>query len=290
MSQDYNMPYPKFILNSLKESFMSIWKNKLLFIGLFILQIIFFAVLSSISYNYITKILTNAKGITDYVSQQKLDEASVASNILNQKNILGDEPLSISRNFNEMKKNFKIYLINIFLLLAIFMSLVWSITQRLIHNINLKKFTGIFLKNLVVLIFFLGLIFTFFLLLFDISLTGIAEQSTKILTRFIPFMIFLVIFAYFIFISIPLSFSTGLGNIVQRTLIFGVRKIHYILTVYLVNILLIALSLILLYFFIEKSLLILLFSIALLTFSFIFGRIFLMVVINKLTKSKRKLL
>ena len=106
----------KIILGSLKESIALIWKNKSFFVFLFTLQVIFFIAFSLISYNYISKMVESQKAIEDYLSQQNLDEDAVTENILQQKGILGDDPLSISRNFNDTVKNFRIYLIYIFIL------------------------------------------------------------------------------------------------------------------------------------------------------------------------------
>ena len=114
------------ILTSLKESFTQIFKNKSLFLLLIILQIIFFIFLSLISSIYIPKIQQNAKLMYDYLNQQKLDEISVTQNILQQKNILGDDPLSLSRYFSEIIKNFRIYLAYIFILSVVFISAIWQ--------------------------------------------------------------------------------------------------------------------------------------------------------------------
>lgn len=292
------------ILNSLKESFSLIWKNKSLFALLFALQITFFAIFFSISLTYQTRILESAKAITnytDYLSQQKLDDVSVASSILQQKNILGDDPLSISRNFKDMVKNFRLYLISIFIFLVIFMSISWMITIRMIYGkIYGKKFlcdmrvsefanslahkllTKIFFKMFVILLFYLGLIFLFFFSLFSISLTGIGAESAELFTKYVPFLIFSIALAYFMFISLSLSHNTELKNIVQKTLSIGLKKAYYILAVYFINISLMAISLISLFYLFEKKSMAL--PLIFFIFSFVFGRIFMVKAVDKLEK------
>src|SRR3989338_5587240 len=248
------------IFNSLRESFSIIWKNKLLFLSLFILQIAFFVVFSAVNIKYQTKILENTKAITDYLSQQKLDEASATDAILQQKNILGDDPLMISENFDEIVKNFRLYLGYVFILLIFFISIAWAITYRLLKKTSLRQLTNIFLKNIVILLFYLGLIFTFFFLLLIVS----------------------IILAYFMFISIAIANHIKLKNIVQKTLSIGIRKAHYVLSVYFINIFLLFISMSLLYYFIEKNPFILLLSLILFVFSFVFGRILIINVVEKL--------
>lgn len=275
------MPRKNIILSSVKQSFALIWRNKSLLALLFALQIIFFVILFFINLTYQTRILESAQAITDYLSKQRLDEVSVASNILKQKNILGDDPLMISRNFNEMVKNFRIYLIYIFVLLIAFASLSWAITNRLIHNADFKQLTKIFSRIFIVLLFYLGLIFIFFFYLFNISFAEIATVS-GLTTKYIPFLIFSIILAYFMFISLSLIHKIELKRIFKKTLSVGIKKMHYILAVYFVNVLLFAVSIFLLYYFIEKNFFILLLSITLMIFSFVFGRIFMANVVEKL--------
>ena len=270
------------ILNSMKESFFLIWKNKSIFFLLIILQITFLAVFFYINLTYQTKILEHTKAISDYLSQQNLDDVSVAASIQQQKNILGDDPLLISRNFNEIVKNFRLYLIYIFLLLIFFISMSWAITCKIIKKISFKGLTTIFLKNLAVALLYLGLIFIFFFSLLNIPLSGVAAESSKLLTKYVPFLVFSIILSYFMFVSISLLHNTELKDIVQKTLMVGIKKGHYILAVYFIDIFLFAVSIILFYYFIEKNLFILLLSILLIVFSFVFGRIFMVKVVERL--------
>lgn len=270
------------IFSSINETLALILKNKSLFILLFILQIIFLAVFFSINLIYQIKILQSAKVITDYLSEQKLDEVSVSSNILQQKNILGNDPLLISRKYNEIVKNFRLYLIYIFILIIVFVSIAWSITHKLIYKINFKQLIKIFLKIFVVSLFYFGLIFLFFFSLFNISFTEFTAESIKLSTKYVPLFIFSIALTYFMFVSLSLTNKTELKNIVQKTLRIGIKKIHYILAVYFINILLFGISVFLLYYFIERNLFILLSSIILMFFSFVFGRVFVVKVVEKL--------
>lgn len=271
----------KIIINSLKQSFSSIWRNKSLFILLFILQIVFFFAFAQINLTFQTRILKSAQAIEDYISQQKLDEPSVSSNIFQQKSILGDDPLSISRNFNEIMRNFRIYLAYLFILLVSFTSIAWALTYKLAYKIKLKQLAKDFLKISAVLLPNLSLIFIFLFLLFNISLAN--AENIKIFNRYIPLLIFSAVLTYFMFISLSLLRNTELKNIVQKTLSIGIKKAHYIFLIYLINIFLLILPIILLFYFIEKNFLILLLSLILMMFSFVFGRIFMVNAVEKLS-------
>ena len=246
------------------------------------MQTAFFAVFSMINFTYQTKILESSKAIADYLSQQKLDEAAVAESILQQKSILGDDPLSISRHFNDIVGNFRIYFFYIFVLFIVFGSISWALTNKLVYKIGLRQLTNIFFKNLAVSLFYLGLIFGFFYLLLNISITQLAAESPQFFLKYAVFSLFSVALLYFMFVSLSLVNRIELKNIVQRTLSTGIRKAHYVLSAYLINIILLLISMFLLYYFIENNPFILLLSIILLIFSFIFGRIFIINVFGKL--------
>lgn len=279
-----NMPNKSILLNSLAESLSMVWKNKLLLALLLFLQTIFFIALFSMTLTYQTRILESAKAVSDYLSQQKLDEVSVASNMLEQKGILGDDPLSVSRNFDEIVRNFRMYLVYMFIFLVASMSINWALTIKLVYGKHPLPLAKIFLKILILSLLYLGLIFSFFFSLFNIPMAETAN-SFKLLEKYAPFSILSLMLAYFMFISISLLHRTGLKNIVQETLAIGIRKAHYVLSAYFINIFLFFISIFLLYYFIEKNLFVLLLSLALLIFSFVFGRIFLVKVAGKLEKS-----
>jgi len=158
----------------------------------------------------------------------------------------------------------------------------WAITCKIIKKISFKGLTTIFLKNLVVSLIYLGLIFLFFFSLLTIPLSGVAAESSKLLAKYVPFFVFSIILVYFMLISISLLHNTGFKNVVQKTLIIGIKKAHYILAVYFINILLFAVSIILFYYFIEKNQFILSMSITLMLFSLVFGRIFMVKAVEKL--------
>ena len=206
----------------------------------------------------------------------------MTQNILQGKNILGDDPLSISRNSNQIVKNFRILLAYIFVVLIFFMSVNWMVTNRLVCKNQLKQSSRDYFKILVVLFFYLGLIFLFFFSLFNISFTEAAAQGTKIIGKYLLFLLVSIVLFYFMFISLSLLAKVDIKNIVQKTLTIGVRKIHYMATVYLINIILLVLSIFMFIYFIEINFFIVLMAMILFVFSFVFGRIFISNVVEKL--------
>ena len=277
------MAYKNILINSLKESFIAIWRNKLLFALLFAFQIVFFTALSSISYRYVPIMVEKEQAIEDYFSSLKLDEESVAASILQRKSVLGDDPLSISRNFNELVRNFKIYSFNVFVLLIFFLSVSWGLTHKFLSKSSFRNPIIGILKIFAVLLVYLGAIYLFFLSLLDVSFVQLAGENFKLLIKYVVFLFFSAVMAYFMLISIALLGKIELREIVQKTLAVGIKKIHYILPIFFVNILLLMVSSALLFYLLEKNLLGLLLSIALLVSSFIFGRIFAIRVIGKLS-------
>ncbi len=278
------MSYKNVIFNSLKESFLLIQKNKLLFIFLCILQIIFFTIFSSLTFTYFPKIMNNVNEIVNYLNQQRLDEMSMTSNILQQKDILGEDPLSISRNFNEMLWNFRMYLIYLFIVFIVFISITWSLIHKMIYKNKFKSLIKIFIKIIIVSSIYLGLIFFLFISLINVTLLDLAE-STKLLTKLITFLFFSMLLLYFMFISISLLQNVKLRDVVQKTLFIGIKKIHYLFMVYFINIFLLALSIFLLLYS-DENIFLLFLSIVLLISTIVLGRIFLVTVVEKLNEKQ----
>ena len=268
--------------DSLKQSFAAIWRKKSMLLLLSVLQILFFMIFITVSNVYIPKIIEHAKAISDYLTEQKLDDITITENILHQQNILGDDPLSISRNFNAIVSDFRIYLVAIFVLLSVFLSLIWTLTMKIKYKLNKKQFNNYFFKTLCTSIIYLGLIFWLFYSILNISFSQAAFEGAKLFGKYIIFFVFSIVLAYFMFISISLLHKIGLKDVVQMTLTIGLKKIHYILGIYFINIFMIILSMFLMAYFVDKIFIIALFSVLLLIFSFVFGRIFMLNVIDRL--------
>ena len=265
------------ILSSIKESLFAVWKNKLLFLLILFIQLLFFSSIFYISLIYQTRVYENVKAISDYMQQQQLDDITVAQNIINQKNILGDDPLSISRNFSNAIMNFRLYLIYTFIALIVFMPLLWAMTEKFFSHINLKYF----LKNLVVAFGYLMLIFIFFYSMTNISFSAAARSSGFVL-KYLIFLILSIVLFYFMYVSLSLAGDTELMDIIPKTLKIGIKKMHCILAVYFINFILVILSVFLLIYFIDTNFAVVAFAILLFMLSFIFGRIFLLGVVKKL--------
>jgi len=85
------------------------------------------------------------------------------------------------------------------------------------------------------------------------------------------------------FISISLVHKVELKNIVQKTLSIGIKKIHYILAAYFLNILFFGISSFFYVYFIERNLFIMSLGMIFAILSFVFGRIFMIKVVDKIS-------
>ncbi len=265
------------IFFSIRESLVSVWKNKLLFLLILFIQILFFSALFYVGYVYLIPMSGNLKGISDYIQQQQLDDISVAKSIISHKSIFGDDPLSISRNFNSVILNFRLYLIYTFITLIVFLPLLWALSEKFLSRINLKHF----LRNIIAVFCYLILIFIFFYSITNISFSEAALSSGFVL-KYLIFLIAAIILFYFMLISLSLTKNTELKNILPKTLRVGIKKIHYMLAVYFINLILVILSISLLIYFIDRNFAVAASSILLFIFSFIFGRILMLSVVKRL--------
>lgn len=272
----------RIIFSSIKNSLSLIWESKLWILALAIIQIGFFAAIFIVSNTYLPKMLGNAQSMSAYISTQNFDEASMTERVLQQKDILGEDPAAITRYFDGVVENFKIYLAYLFISILVFFSILWSITHKIADKLNFRQFMRNFNSIFVVLLFYLGLIFLFFYLLLNISFSEAVLQGSRIFTKYVPFLIFSIILAYFMLISLALSNKIEIKQLVQKTLAIGIKKAHYILAVYAINFLLLLVSVFLMAYFIDKNFFVVVLSLILFIFSFVFGKIFIVSVVKRL--------
>ena len=274
------------VLASLKESFRAIGRKKSLFITIIFLQILFFLSLFYVSLHYQSKMLDNTKAIFDYMNELQFNELNITNEILQQKNILGDDPLLISRNFNELEKNFRFYIIYSAALAVIFTVVNYGTAHSLLSND--RKNYRTFRKIFVIAFFYIGITAIFFYSLFSISLSEFVSLGARFGTKFLPFLIFSAIFLYFMFISLALARKAGLNEIVQKTLSVGIKKIPYMAAVFAIDAVLILATALFLVYAIDLSPVLMSFAVLLVPIAFVFGRIFLIIAVEKLEETIQK--
>ncbi len=269
------------IISSFKESVHIIWKKKMLFLLLFILQIIFLSAFFALSNNYIPKMLQHAKAMSEYLSSQNLDETTMTQSLMEQKDVLGEDPLAISRNFDGVVRNFRIYFIYSFILILAFISVSWGLTNRMA-----KRHSGNFLKIILIAFilaaFYLALVFSFFYSLLNITFLDVASQGAGFLSKYVPFIILSIVLAYFMFISLSLAGWKSYSQLARNTLEIGIKKAHYMLAAYFINILLFVFLIFMVFYFIDRLFVVSILSLLFFIASFVFARIFVVNVVNKL--------
>jgi hypothetical protein len=130
---------------------------------------------------------------------------------------------------------------------------------------------------------FLAVIFLLFLWMLNISLIQASSGIAQIASKYLLFLVFAIILAYFMIVSLALPSSIKLKELAEKTLIIGIRKAHYILAAFFINILFFALLGLLFAYFAEKNIIIMFLSIFLILLNFVFSRIFIINVIRKLS-------
>ena len=134
------------VTSSLKESFLLIKKNKRIFLLIFVLQILFFSLIIMANAYYVPKIVQSAEDTISYAEALNINPQTANIDILQKKNPLGDDPLLISRNYNEIIKNSLFLLLSVFAVFALVNGLVWYLASNIEKSKSLKSLFS--LKNL----------------------------------------------------------------------------------------------------------------------------------------------
>ncbi len=256
------------LLNSLKDTLLIIKSHKLAVILLCLFQLAVIFGFFVTSYAFINPIVEREKEIDPYLSNLRLDETSVGENILGRKNILGEDPLLISRNTRIMSEHFMSYLISLFFLLVLSTAISWSVSINMMKRVALSDFARIFMRILLMSSIFYGLVFS---LLYFIG-------------PYLFLVIISIVLLYFFLISLSLC-SSEIKTIPKKTLNIGFKKARYILLVHLINGALLSIFLTALIFFVDRVLIMIL-SVLLISLGMIFSRNFLAKTIEELSSSQ----
>jgi len=210
-----------------------------------------------------------------------LDTESARLDILQQKNPLGEDPLLISTNYNEIKTNIAFLLFFIFVIFVITNGLIWYLTSNL-ANKNLFSSKNIisylsrfFLVSLTLSLFMFFLAYNLIKILFSNFL------QTKPL-NFIPFLMITIIAIYFIYIAIPILNKAKFKEIITKTFRIGIKNFIPVFISYFIILILISMSSLLIFYLIELNLTLLLLSLILFLLVFSWTKIYLSIIIKKL--------
>lgn len=262
------------ISSSLKETLSVIKKNKYNIFLLFFLQIIFFISLSLVFYNTINPAMQHAKSAVDYYDKINITEDS------NMFSYLGEDPLSIYKNYEKMMYYLKFMALFLFLAFVIIDGALWTLTDSLVNEKTIKQSFDYFTNFGIITLAFSLL---FYLLIFNTLKSSLAKLEYSLLPLAGILFLFIILI-YFLFIGFSLIDKRGLKDILKLTFKTGIFKFPNILLIYLISLLIILLFSYLIYLTIESNMIILSAILILFILSFVFTRLFLIISINDLVE------
>ena len=271
------------VISSLKESFLLIKKNKRIFLLIFVLQILFFSLVIMANAYYMPRILQSTQEAIDYAESLNINSDTANIGILQKKNPLGEDPLLISRNYNEIIKNSLFLLLSVFSIFVLIDGWVWYLASNMGKSKNLFS-----LKNSLsyLLEFFVAaMVLSAFLYIFAYNLVNIAFSSFLSVkpADFIPLLLIAAIAIYFIYISIPLLGKIKLRRLAKSSFSIGTKNFISVIISYLIILMLIILSFLLIFYLLELNLFLLLIAGLLSVFVFAWAKIYFSVVVKKLS-------
>ena len=266
------------ILLSLKESLISIYKHKSIFAILVFLELAFIVSLGVVQFKYQFEIIDNSREILEYYQQLNLEEDSLGNSITEGKDILGSDPLLIYRKFKELVSLTIILVLSTVGIILFFNSLNWSLTELIFSKMDSKGFFGHFWKVLLInFIYLLGISIVLFLIFQKFYLNMISQSPIYLIIGLTHISLIL----YFMLISFSLSNYT-MGKRIIKGISLGLKKAHYLLSIYILIIAFLAGMGLLLLLLQNQHIALLLFAVIVFVASFIIFRIFLITLIRKL--------
>ena len=231
------------------DTFSTIKKNKLLFFGLMIIQLLFLISISYVAVNYQIEIYSNLNEILDPLKNANFNATSLESG----QPFLPDMSTNLAamtKGYNQMIKGIFEALFLIFGCYILFNGFLWSIANYLVKSKRknssfhiLKKIGNYWKKFTLLSLFFLipTIVLGYYLLInlvFDSQLLKDAIQWVEI---------FLLVVFYFLIIGFC-HLDSKIKNIFIQFFRTGIFQAHWVLISLFINLVLIFLSLLLIYY------------------------------------------
>jgi len=263
------------LLGSFKKTFNLIKDHKSLFGMLLLIQLVFFAVFFSIQIHYWLKIMDSSLAVMDYLGAQNFEESAIESSLMNNTNILGDDPMLVYRNAKSIIDNSIILAFLSLLCFVAFEGSLWALTDSMLNKKrNLLSYFGkfTFLTIAYSLVLYLILFLAF-------KTMSIADTATMTAGTYVVLSL-MFLFVIFIFVSFTMIGKYKLREILKETLA-GIReKWKILLPALLFTLVILALFSYVIVLIQELSFVIVLLAAIAFVFSFVFCRIFLYVVMD----------
>jgi hypothetical protein len=215
--------------------------------------------------------------VMEYVNQLKLDEEALTENILEDKDIFGEDPLLIYKNYDIIMHFLRIFMVISLLLFFVFEGLNWVWTVHLPHK---KKFKTIFRSMLNFII--LTLIYFSAIVIAILPLRSILSSSS-LSTLSLIFSIGLVsLLVYFMIISFSLVNNKNVIIILKKAFLIGTFKAYLVLPTLVIGIIMIVIASFILYNLVDSGLFLMTASIFLFVLTYIFARILVVRLVHRI--------
>jgi hypothetical protein len=215
-----------------KRTFQVIRKNKLLFISLIILQIIFIAMMAYTGYSYQIKILENAKGVMEPLEDANYDPENIKAG----GEFTGDG-LAIYKSYKNMRNNVLNMIAWMLGIFVIINGLLWTITHRMFGKINFKDFGNQLLKFIVTsIVFLVPYIIISYSILKGLLKADMAIEAVSSAVRIATYVFML--FYYLMIVALAFIDIKSWKEFVKTWIKVGLKKAHWSLIVLLINLLL----------------------------------------------------
>jgi hypothetical protein len=226
----------QYLKTGLNKTFSIIKKKKKLFAILVIIQLVLLISIATIGINYQIKIFTHLQNVV-----QPLENANYDPDSIQAGDPFLDDLFAVQKSYQLLKKNLVELLLWITLIYLVLQGSAWILTHYLFHKINLYKSGKILIKFALSSLFILSI----FLAVCYFILKSLIGQPVDVhffseITRYL--LITFGVFYYFLAIFYSMGKRNWKSNI-KSVYILGIKKIHLILPIIIINSLFLLLAL-----------------------------------------------
>ena len=256
------------IIQSFKETVVSIKNHKRIVLLIFLIQILFFATFAINIVTMMTPVLKSSQDAMNYINQLKLDEQTLAESFITGEQILGVNPTSIYENYTVAMKFFKLFVTIGIIIFILFEGFNWILTVHL----RKKKHPKLLLKStLNFALITVGYAAIVGIIAF-IAIGVVINSPTVPIILVIVSLLAIGVLSYFLLIAYSLVHNKSLLDVLKKSFIIGTYKFYLVLPMIVISSIIITLFSALLFWSAESHIFIAGAAFVLFISSFIFSR------------------
>ncbi len=257
------------IFRSWLESLKLMNKHKKAVLVIFLVQLVFFMLISMDTVLTLTPAFEATQEVLSYIQQLRMDEEALARSLITGEDMFGENPALIYENYDIIFGFLRLFIILAVSIFIVFEGLNWALTVYLHKKKRLAHILRYMLNFLIITIVYLAILFLFLIMPLKTAVNSATFPKVQVAFALFGFMVL----NYFTFIAYSLIHENDMALIAKRTFLIGITKAYLIVPVAIIDLALVGMASFFMLKSAEANIFLVLWSVTNFVFTFVFVKI-----------------